>query len=194
MAFTIIALAFISLSGCGGGGGSGVVSTAPAPAPPASQPAIEIPATPAGVSAVGGTNKVTISWNAVGDATSYNIYWAATSGVTVAVGTRIAVSGNSFIHRGLLPAATYYYIVTAQNSSGESVASGQVASTTATLNGAAPYNTFCAGCHGSLASSYLVNMTVTQINWALQNISNMSALTLTDSQIAAISDALMYNN
>jgi cytochrome c553 len=200
-AFVMIALALTSLSGCGGGSSNGVVATAtttaPAvPVPPASEPDIEIPATPAGVAAVGGTNKVTISWNAVSNATSYNIYWATATGVTAASGTRIAVAGNSFIHRGLLPTEPYYYIVTAQNSTGESAAARQVAATTAALDGATPYVTYCAGCHGQLANSTVANKSVTEINTALQDVSPMSAvtLTLTDLQIAAISAALMYNN
>ncbi len=199
--FAMIGLALISLSGCGGGSGSGVVTpavaTAPAvPTPPVSQPSIEIPDTPAGISAVGGTNKVTVFWNSVSDATTYNIYWATTTGVTVAFGARIAVAGNSFIHRGLLPAAPYYYIVTAQNSSGESAAAGQVTAITTALDGATPYATYCAGCHGQLATSTVANKSVTEINTALQDVSPMSALTLslTNSQIAAISAALMYNN
>jgi fibronectin type 3 domain-containing protein len=93
------------------------------PAPPA------VPSTPAGVTATGGANQVSLSWSAVSGATSYNIYWATASGVTTA-GTKITVSSNSYIQTGLTASTTYYYIVTAVNASGQSGASTQVSAAT----------------------------------------------------------------
>jgi predicted phage tail protein len=82
------------------------------------------------VSATGGANKTTISWTAVSGATSYNIYWSNTAGVTTATGTRIAGASSPYVHTSLSAGATYYYVVTALNSVGESGASTQASATT----------------------------------------------------------------
>jgi len=87
------------------------------------------PATPTGVIASPGNNEVVINWNSVSGATSYNIYWSTTTGVTTANGTKIAGVTNPYIHTGLTNGTTYYYIVTAVNSYGESAASSQVSAT-----------------------------------------------------------------
>ncbi len=92
-------------------------------------PPVVIPGAPSSVTATGGANQVTISWSTVSGATSYNIYWATTSGVTTA-GTKITSAANPYVHTGLATATTYYYIVTAVNSAGQSVASTQVSATT----------------------------------------------------------------
>jgi len=101
----------VSLTGCGGGG-----PTAPT----------DIPSTPTGVTASPGDGSVSISWNAVSGATSYNIYWSTTSGVTKTNGTKITDATSPYSHTGLTNGTTYYYIVTAVNSSGESVEAAQV--------------------------------------------------------------------
>src|SRR5664280_1654143 len=177
----IIAVSLICLSACGGGSTttSGVASTTSVPdiSVPAVQPVNNAPDTPSGVSAVGSTNKIALSWNAVSGATSYTIYWSTSPGLTATTGAGIVNVGAGYIHKGLLPAATYYYIVTAQNSSGESDASGRVSAATATLDGSAPYATFCAECHGPLATSIVTNAGVTDIKGAMQNFGAMNSLT-----------------
>ena len=60
------------------------------------------------------------------DATSYNIYWSTTTGVTTASGTKITGVGSPHIHSGLINDTTYYYVVTAVNNDGESTPSSQV--------------------------------------------------------------------
>jgi parallel beta-helix repeat protein len=97
---------------------SSEVFATPAATPP--------PAAPTGATATAGNGQVTISWNAVSGATSYNIYWSTTSGVTKTSGTRISGSTSPFTHSGRTNGSTYYYVVTAVNSFGESVASIQV--------------------------------------------------------------------
>ncbi|MBC7962895.1 MAG: fibronectin type III domain-containing protein, partial [Steroidobacteraceae bacterium] len=99
------------------------ITATTSPAPPA------VPARPAGVTATGGANQVSLSWPAVSGATSYNIYWATTSGVTTA-GTRITTTTNSYIQTGLAASTTYYYIVTAVNAAGQSAASAQITAAT----------------------------------------------------------------
>ncbi len=105
---------------------SAQVSAATASTPPVPT----VPAAPAGVIATGGTNQVTLSWGAVSTATSYNVYYATTSGVTKANGTRIANSTSPAVQTGLTAGTAYYYIITAVNSAGEGAASVQVAATT----------------------------------------------------------------
>lgn len=89
-----------------------------------------VPAAPIGVSAVGGNNQVTISWLAVAGATSYNIYWSTTTGVTPLTGTQIANATSPFIQTGLAMSTTYFYVVTAVNAAGESAPSTQASATT----------------------------------------------------------------
>ena len=189
-----IAVILIGLSGCGGAGDNSNNASAMVTTVSPNQSNDKIPGAPTGVLAVGGTNKVTLSWNAVGSATAYNVYWLTTPGVSTTTGTRISSNNPACIHRGLLPAVTYFYIVTVQTRSGESSASGEVSASTAALDGSAPYSAFCERCHGRLEISDVTNSGVATIKAALQTISQMYTLVLTDSQIAAISAALMYND
>ena len=85
-----------------------------------------VPSAPTGVSATAGDNQTTLSWTTVPGATSYNIYWSTTPGVTTATGTEITEVANPYIQAGLVNGTTYYYIVTAVNAVGQSVASSQV--------------------------------------------------------------------
>lgn len=98
--------------------------------PPPPEPTV--PAAPAGVSATGGNNQVTILWSTVADAASYNLYWSVTSGVTKDNGTKITGVTSPVVHSSLADNTTYYYVVTAVNSVGESADSVQVAATTLT--------------------------------------------------------------
>ena len=92
-----------------------------------------VPVAPATVSAVGGTGQVTLTWSAVAGATSYNLYYATSPGVSKATGAKIANAASPHVHTGLIAGTTYYYLVTAVNSAGESVASMEVSAATASL-------------------------------------------------------------
>lgn len=96
----------------------------------ANSPPPAVPAAPTGITAVGGDNQVTISWAAVTDATSYNVYWSTTSGVTASTGTKIAGVTSPFVHAGLNASTAYFYVVTAVNTAGESGPSVQATATT----------------------------------------------------------------
>jgi len=115
-----------AVNGTGESAASAQASAGTASAPPLPT----APAAPSSVTATGGTNQVTLSWGAVNTATSYNVYYATTSGVTKANGTKIANAASPAVQTGLTAGTTYYYIITAVNSAGEGAASVQVAATT----------------------------------------------------------------
>lgn len=75
-----------------------------------------------------GSNQITLSWvmGPVSGATTYNVYWSTTTGVTTANGTKIVGAMLPFTHTGLATGTTYNYIVTAVSGSTESAASAQV--------------------------------------------------------------------
>ncbi|MGO8970974.1 MAG: fibronectin type III domain-containing protein [Myxococcaceae bacterium] len=105
----LLAACAVTASGCGSSGGNTTV-----------------PSAPTGVQATGGDAQVTISWSPVTGATSYNIYWSTTSGVTLTTGTKIPNVTSPHVQPALTNGTTYYYVVTAVNANGESMASSQV--------------------------------------------------------------------
>lgn len=94
-----------------------------------------IPSAPAGLTATAGNGQVTISWNAVSGATSYNLYMATQSGVTKSYYATLTGGmthpgvTSPYIHTGLTNGTAYYFVVTAANASGESVESSEVSAT-----------------------------------------------------------------
>ncbi|MBJ6802785.1 fibronectin type III domain-containing protein [Geomonas propionica] len=91
-----------------------------------SDPATKAPAKPAGVAASAGDTQASLTWSAAGDATSYNVYYATTSGVTSANGTKVAGAMSGQAITGLANGTTYYFVVTAVGAHGESVVSDEV--------------------------------------------------------------------
>lgn len=76
-----------------------------------------------------GTDQVTLAWDAVPDATSYNVYWSDTTGVKKHNGNIVSTLNNSAIIKGLKRGTTYYFVVTAVNESGESKESEELSFT-----------------------------------------------------------------
>jgi autotransporter-associated beta strand protein len=86
------------------------------------------PAVPTGLTATGGDAQVALGWNAVPGAESYNVKSSTTNGgpyVTVITN----VTGLAFTSTGLANGTTYYFVVSAVNSLGESADSTQVRAT-----------------------------------------------------------------
>jgi hypothetical protein len=84
---------------------------------------------PEGVTATAGSNQVTVNWQAVSGAASYNVYVSTIPGFTpgTAAANKIPIpsQSSSYIDKGLQNGTTYFYVVTAVNSGGESAPSKQ---------------------------------------------------------------------
>ncbi|MDH6220236.1 chitinase [Streptomyces pseudovenezuelae] len=91
-------------------------------------PAPTIPAAPAGLAVSGTTSSsVSLAWNAVSNATGYNVYRG---------GTKVSsVTGASATVTGLTASTSYSFQVTATNSAGESAKSATVTGTTTATGG-----------------------------------------------------------
>lgn len=90
---------------------------------------MSIPAAPTGLAATAGNAQVSLTWNASSGATSYHVKRSTTSGGPY---TQVAApTTTSFADTGLTNGTSYYYVVSAVNSAGESGNSSQVLSTPA---------------------------------------------------------------
>jgi len=87
------------------------------------------PAAPAGVSATGGDTQISLAWNSVAGATSYNVKRSTTSGSGYS--TIASPTTNSYPDTGLTNGTTYYYVITAVGPGGESGNSSEVSATPA---------------------------------------------------------------
>ena len=82
------------------------------------------PAAPSVTATAGpGAGNITLQWAPVTGATSYNLYWGTAPGLTTNL-----ISGvtSPYVHGGRATGTTYYYAVTAVNTGGEGVKSGEV--------------------------------------------------------------------
>lgn len=81
--------------------------------------------TPTALRAVAANGTVGLEWAPVAGATSYNLYWSTSPGVTPTSGESLKGVSRGVVHRGLTNGTTYYYVVTAVTPAGESAASVQ---------------------------------------------------------------------
>ena len=110
---SVLLFAGFLVTGCSGHGSG-------SPAPP-----VHVPGPPVNLAAAAHDGYVALSWGAVNGATFYNLYWSTTSGVTNTNGTQIYGVHTPLNHGGLVNGTTYFYVVTAVNSAGESTISSQ---------------------------------------------------------------------
>ena len=89
---------------------------------------VDPPPAPTGLAATPGKKKISLTWNAAPGANSYNVKRSTTNGgpySTIATN----VSSTSYSNGGLVTGRTYYYVVSAVNTGGESTNSNQASAT-----------------------------------------------------------------
>lgn len=121
----------VQVAGCGGAGQTGgAAADDPADTTPDTTGTTEPtpPSAPSNVSATAGNAQVTIGWDAVTGAVSYNLYWKNAAGVTTADAVLPEVT-PPYVHAGLTNGTAYFYAVTALDANGESVLSLEVSAT-----------------------------------------------------------------
>lgn len=97
---------------------SEVNSTPVAPPPP--------PSAPKDVSITSGNAQATLTWQTVTGATSYNVYYKTSPGVTIANGTKITNTSSGTPIINLTNGTAYYFVVVAAGAGGEGAESSEV--------------------------------------------------------------------
>ncbi len=84
---------------------------------------------PSGLVVSTGKNLITITWDDVKGATSYNLYWSTNPGNVKLNGSLISDVTSPYTHDNLTQGITYYYVITAVNGGEESSPSEQTSIT-----------------------------------------------------------------
>jgi hypothetical protein len=110
-------LPLLLLPGCGGGGYGGGTTTPPT----------VIPSVPTGLTATPGNANISLSWTSSAGAVSYHLKRATVSGGPYTLGA--SPNGTSVSDSSVTNGTTYFYVVSALNSAGESANSAEVSAT-----------------------------------------------------------------
>jgi beta-glucanase (GH16 family) len=143
------------------------------------------PPVPTGLTTTPGGASVALNWNASSGATSYNVKRSAVSGGPY---TKIAnPTATSYTDTGLASCSTYYYVVSATNSYGESTNSIEAA---ATLG---PYY-FAVNSGGSAAGTFVADTDVTGGTIAATSTATIITASVTNPAPQAVYKTERYNN
>ena len=130
-------------------------------------------AVPAGLRATAGNQRVSLNWNAVAGATSYNVKCSTTNGgpyVTIASPTT-----TGYTNTGLINGTTYYYVVSQVNAVAESTNSTQVSATPVCSPPPAP----TAGNNSPLWPGMTLNLTASTVPGAIYSWTGPNGFTST---------------
>ena len=90
-------------------------------------PLVAVPGAPTGLTATATNGQVTLVWSRAAGAASYNVKRSITSGSGyTTVSSAGTVTGTNYMDATVTNGTTYYYVVSATNSAGESINSAQV--------------------------------------------------------------------
>jgi fibronectin type 3 domain-containing protein len=123
--------------------------------------ATTVPPAPTGLQAVGGNGQVTLSWTASAGATSYNVKRSTSSGAETTIAS---ATTTGYTNTGLANGTTYYYVVTAVNSAGESGPSSEVNETIVITVPPAPTGLQAVGGNGQVILGWTASVGATSYN------------------------------
>jgi len=159
-------------------------------------------AAPGGVSTLSRDGQIIISWNRVEGATSYSVYFNNSPNVTAADGTKAGgITETSYAHTGLKNDTMYYYIVTAENDTGEGLPSGEMGAMPSASPPAVPTGVAASGGDGKItvrwtavagASSYNIYCATAPGNARAKKGKNISGIKTTSFQDADVKKTTMY--
>ena len=115
---------------------------------------------PTNLTATAGNQQVSLSWNAVPAATSYNVKRSTTNGGPYTTIASPTTAG--YTNTGLINGTTYYYVVSQVNAVAESTNSIQVSATPVCTPPAAP----TAGNNGPILAGTTLNLTASTVSGA----------------------------
>jgi hypothetical protein len=132
-----------AVNATGESGNSNQATATPTAAPTA-------PAAPLNLTATGGNQQISLTWTASTGATSYNVKRAATNGGPYS--TVGSPAGTSYTDTTVTNGTTYYYVVTAVSTSGESANSNQASATPNAAPPAPPTNPGPSSCAAPISA------------------------------------------
>ena len=119
---------------------------------------------PTGITASAVQNQITLNWTASIGAISYNIYRGTASGAETTTPIATGISGTSFVDPGLNSGTSYYYLITAVDSTAESAKSGEVSAHVAQTIAPAPTGLTAGGNQNQITLSWIASTNVTSYN------------------------------
>ena len=149
------------------------------------------PAVPTGLTATAGNAQVALSWSASSGATSYNVKRSTTSGGSYT--TIASVTTTSYSNTGLSNGMTYYYVVSAVNSGGESANSSQVSATPQASAPAAPTGLTATAGNAQVALSWNASSGATSYNVKRSTTSGGSYATIASVTTTSYSNTGLSN-
>ncbi|MCP4485973.1 MAG: hypothetical protein GY820_01390, partial [Gammaproteobacteria bacterium] len=96
------------------------------------------PSAPGDLLGISGNSQASFNWSAVSGATSYNLYWSETPGLSKESGFAIEDAVSTFTHVGLTNDSTYYYAIASRGAGGESELSAEIEVTPGNKNWGVP--------------------------------------------------------
>ena len=146
-------------------GESGYSSTASATTSSSLGGGTNVPSTPTGVTATTlSSSSISVSWNSVSGATSYDVYYEIGSSSTKNFAGN--TTNTSYTHSGLTASTTYYYYIKAKNSAGESGYSSFDSATTSSSGGGTSVPSTPTGVYATAQSSSSISISWSSVSGA----------------------------
>ncbi|HKW30394.1 MAG TPA: glycoside hydrolase family 2 TIM barrel-domain containing protein [Verrucomicrobiae bacterium] len=119
---------------------------------------------PAGLTAVPGNNQVTLAWNALLGATSYNVKRSTVSGGPyTTISTAGTVTGTSYVDSTAVGGTTYYYTISAATSIGGASETANSATEVRAVAGCAPPASPTVGYNNPIYSGMTLHLTASTV-------------------------------